>query len=89
VIVDVCFFDNGYRIAPPFGEFYRPHLVVTDSIEYLGVQFINLEKVQFGEHILCEAKLLFCADYSKLVENASFEIREGVHTVGEGIVIEI
>ena len=86
--VEVWFFDNSYREhGPPYGTTYRPHFVIKESSEYLGIQFESLEKASYGEHILCDIKLLYDGvDYSNLVSGVVFEIREGPHTVGEGVV---
>ena len=87
--VEVWFFDNAYRMhGPPYGTAYRPHLVIKEKEEYLGIQFENLEKAPYGEHILRDIKLLYDGvDYSNLVSGTAFYIKEGANTVGEGIVI--
>ena len=89
MLVKVWFLDNGTRKNPPFGTSYRPHFVIKNTIEYLGIQFENLEKRKFNEHILCSIILLYEGiDYSKLKKGISFDIKEGPYTVGEGFVIE-
>ena len=86
--VKVRFWGENHREMPPFGTAYRPHLVVKGTTEYLGVQFTNIDKVSFGEEILSGVELLYDGvDYSALVIGAAFEIREGTHIVGEGVVI--
>lgn len=86
--VEVCFYGNGYRKNPPYGEVYRPHFVIKGTSEYLGIQFIKLEEKPFDTKILCKIKTLYDGiDYSGLVSGISFEIKEGAHTVGDGIVV--
>ena len=87
VKVDVVFY-TGRRKTPPKGNVYRPHFVVKDTSEYLGIQFENLIENPFGTHILCDVKLLYDGvDYSQLTPDTSFLILEGALIVGEGIVI--
>jgi len=88
--VEVWFFA-GVRENPPFGTKYRPHLVVNGTKKYLGVQFNDLQEAPFGEHISNRVQLTygsFGVDYSKLILNVNFEIREGARVVGEGFVSE-
>jgi hypothetical protein len=86
---EVWFLDNGYRKAPPYGDTYRPHLVVEDTNEYLGVEFEAFEKPLFNEHIICRLKLPYeGVDYSELHEGVMFEVREGPHTVGKGSILK-
>ena len=86
--VEVWFFEST-RETPPYGWTYRPHLVVKNTDDLLGVEFINLDKSSFGEHILCEIRLPYSVDYSKLKEGVHFDIVEGGRNiVGEGIVLE-
>lgn len=91
-IIDVdVFFYKGMRKNPPYGDCYRPHLVVDGSDEYYsGIQFISLKKAPFEEHIIGKIELIYDEfDYSLLVENAHFLIKEGSKSVGEGVVLHI
>ena len=84
----VCFFTNSYRKKPPFGTAYRPHFVIKGTTEYLGIQFLNLDEAPLGEEIFSDIELLYDGVvYSTLVAGTSFEIKEGDHTVGEGVVV--
>ena len=87
MLVEVWF--NNHRKAPPFGAGYRPHFVIKGTEEYLGIQFTELEQAPVGEHILAEIRFLYCGlvDYSELVTDVEFEIREGRNVVGEGVVL--
>ena len=86
--VKVHFHAGAYRQKPPFGTTYCPHFVVKGTTEYLGIRFANLDDVPFGKETLSDVELLYDGvDYSALVKGAAFEIREGAHTVGEGVVI--
>ena len=89
IMVEIWFHNDSYRKTPPFGKGYRPHFVIKGTEEYIGVQFVEIENAPFGEHLLCEVEFLFygLVDYSKLVPDAKFEIREGRNIVGEGIVL--
>ena len=82
------------------GKDKKNHIISTTYInqDFLGMApvakngvryaFSNLEKSKFNEHILCDIILLYeGVDYSKLKKGASFEIKEGPHTVGKGFVI--
>ena len=90
MMVEICFFANGYRKEAPFGISYRPHFVVKGTTEYLGIQFVLLEKAPFDENVISEVEFLYeGVDYSGLNPGVCFEIREGAHTVGEGVVISI
>ncbi len=86
---EVWFHKDGTRKDTPHGAAYRPHLHIKGTDEYLGVQFDNLVKSRFGEHIICNINPLYTgADYSKLTNGTLFEIKEGRNTVGEGFVME-
>lgn len=69
---------------------YRPHLVIKNDFEYLGVQFIDGEEFVFEKEILGIVQPIYTetVDYSKLVQGTEFFILEGKNLVGEGIVIE-
>lgn len=89
MLVEIWFLNNGVRKNTPYGTTYCPHFVVKCTNEYLGIQFENLQKSQFNEHIKCSIKLLYeTVDYSNLKSGAYFDIKEGACTVGEGFVIE-
>ena len=63
VTVKVLFFEASYRKKPPFGTAYRPHFVVKEATEYLGVQFVNLAEAPFGEEIISEIELPYGGDW--------------------------
>lgn len=55
-----------------------------------GIQFENLPNRPFGTHIKCRAQLIYeslSVDYSRFSLGTKFDIREGSHTVGKGIVV--
>lgn len=68
---------------------YRPHFVIKNDFEYLGVQFVDGEDFVF-EKILGIVQPIYteAVDYSKLIQGAEFFILEGKNLVGEGVVIE-
>ena len=84
----VCFFADSYRKNFPSGTAYRPHFVIKGTTEYLGIEFLNLDEMPLGEEILSDIKFLYNnVDYSALAAGTTFEIKEGAHIVGEGVVI--
>ena len=87
----VTFFSK-QRITPPNlnnGK-YCPHLVIKDSDQLLGVNFIDGEEVIFDKPIRANAlPVNKDVDYSSLQEGTEFLIMEGGNIVGEGIVKEI
>jgi len=86
--VEVCFFENT-RETPPYGWTYRPHLTVRGTDDLLGVEFVDLDKSSFNEHVLCEIRLPYDIDYSQLKQGVYFDIIEGGRkVVGEGFVFE-
>ena len=86
--VKVRFYADAYRLKPPFGTAYCPHFVIKGTTEYLGIRFENLDEVPFETETLSDVELLYDGvDYSALTNGSAFEIKEGAHTVGEGIVI--
>ena len=87
--VEVWFFENANRKTPPYGWSYRPHLIVKDTEDLLGVEFMNLDKSEFNEHVFCEIRLPYSTDYSQLKQGVYFDIVEGRKIVGEGLVVEI
>ena len=69
---------------------YCPHLVIKDSEQLLGVNFIDGEDVIFNRPIRANALPLYeTVDYSTLQAGTEFFIMEGGNVVGEGIVKEI
>lgn len=90
--VKVKFYSNGIRKNPPCidGGRYSPHLVVEGDIEYLGVIFVEGNVSGFNNEV--DAIAIGPYDgvgYHKLVKDAKFLIKEGPHTVGEGVVEDI
>ena len=86
--IELWFFENS-RESPPYGWTYRPHLIVKGTNDLLGVEFINLDKSSFNEHIFCEIRLPYDIDYSQLKQGACFDVIEGGRTiVGEGHVVD-
>jgi len=82
--------ENG-RACMPIGSSYSPHLVILDTIDYLPVRFINVpEQAQQGIGFSLEIELLYPLeiDYSKLKVSCSFEIIEGIRSIGVGTVTE-
>ena len=69
---------------------YCPHLVIKDSDQLLGVNFIDGEEVIFDKPIRANAlPVNEDVDYSSLQEGTEFLIMEDGNIVGEGIVKEI
>ena len=87
----VTFFSKKRRTPPNLNnEKYCPHLVIKDSEQLLGVNFIDGEDVIFDKQIDANALLLYeTVDYSALQAGTEFLIMEGGNIVGEGIVKEI
>jgi hypothetical protein len=84
--------QGGRKTLPDLsGGEYRPHLVLGKeaNLEYLGVQFVECaDPVEFGVDLRVSVQLLYDGiDYSGLVPDRSFKIREGARPVGEGHVI--
>lgn len=69
---------------------YRPHFIIKNDSEYLGVQFIDGEEFAFEKEILGIVQPIHIdtVDYSKLISGTEFFILEGKNLVGEGVVIE-
>ena len=87
----VTFFSKKRRTPPNLinGK-YCPHLVIKDSEQLLGVNFIDGEDVIFNRPIRANALPLYeTVDYSTLQAGTEFLIMEGSTIVGEGIVKEI
>jgi hypothetical protein len=91
-MLEIIFYDKGRhcRETPPElnnGK-YCPHLVGKGSKEYLGVKFIDGEKVVLGKMVKGIAECLYeNVNYEGLDLNVVFFIMEGENRVGEGKVI--
>ena len=87
----VTFFSKKRRTPPNLNNGkYCPHLVIKDSDQLLGVNFIDGEDVIFNKKIRANALPLHeTIDYSALQAGTEFFIIEGSTIVGEGIVKEI
>ena len=87
----VTFFSKKRRTPPNLNNGkYCPHLVIKDSEQLLGVNFIDGEDVIFNRPIRANALPLYeTVDYSTLQACTEFLIMEGSTIVGEGIVKEI
>ena len=87
----VTFFSKKRRTPPNLNNGkYCPHLVIKDSDQLLGVNFIDGEDVIFNKKIRANALPLHeTADYSALQAGTEFLIMESGNIVGEGIVKEI
>lgn len=69
---------------------YCPHLVIKDSEQPLGVNFIDGEDVIFDKPIRANAlPVKEDIDYSALQDGTEFLILEGSAIIGEGFVKEI
>ena len=87
----VTFFSKKRRTPPNLNNGkYGPHLVIKDSDQLLGVNFIDGEDVIFNKKIRANALPLHeTIDYSALQAGTEFFVMEGGNIVGEGIVKEI
>ncbi|MBF1188453.1 MAG: hypothetical protein HXM02_10395 [[Eubacterium] sulci] len=87
----VTFFSKKRRTPPNLNNGkYCPHLVIKDSEQLLGVNFIDGEEVIFDKPIRANAlPVNEDIDYSALQVGTEFLIMEGGNVVGEGIVKEI
>ena len=87
----VTFFSKKRRTSPNLNNGkYCPHLVIKDSEQLLGVNFIDGEEVIFDKPIRANAlPVNEDIDYSALQVGTEFLIMEGGNVVGEGIVKEI
>ena len=92
--VKVKFYSNSIRKELPCIDSnrgrYSPHFVIDGDIEYLGVTFVDGNISLFD----METDAIVVAPYDgvgyhKLVKGVKFLIKEGPHTVGEGIVEDI
>jgi translation elongation factor EF-Tu-like GTPase len=72
---------------------YRPHLIPKGTEDYLGVSVVGIpesEAVLPGSTRTVEFEFMYpTIDYSQLSVGAQFEIREGLKSVGEGIVTKV
>ncbi len=69
---------------------YSPHIVVKDTEEQLGINFIDGEDVYFDQPIRSNAlPVNEDTDYSSLQVGTEFFIMEGSAIVGVGLVREI
>ena len=87
----VTFFSKKRRTPPNLNNGkYCPHLVIKDSDQLLGVNFIDGEDVTFDKQMGANALPVYeSVDYSALQAGTEFLIIEGDNIVGEGIVKEI
>lgn len=87
----VTFFSKKRRTPPNLNNGkYCPHLVIKDSDQLLGVNFIDGEDVIFNKKIRANALPLHeTIDYSALQAGTEFFVMEGGNIVGEGIVKDI
>lgn len=91
IYIKIKFFENKRKTSIRFSDGnYRPHFVVKNDSEYLGVQFIDGEEFVFEKEILGIVQPIYIdtVDYSKLIPGVEFFIVEGKNLVGEGVVIE-
>ena len=88
--VEVIFW-SGKRKMPPrlMSGKYCLHFVVTGTMEYLGVCFLDGDECIFDEPALGNAQPLYpdTIDYAPLENNAEFLIYEGAKVVGKGRVL--
>lgn len=89
IMISVTFF-SGKRETPPYLHNYRPHLVVKDDNEYLGVCFIEGSACEFNEAVITIVLPVYeNVHYNKLAINTPFFVMEGSNIVGEGVVEDI
>lgn len=87
----VTFFSKKRRMPANLNNGkYCPHLVIKDSEQLLGVNFIDGEDVIFDKEIGANVLPLYeTVDYSALQGGTEFLIMEGSNIVGEGVVRDI
>ena len=87
----VTFFSKKRSTPPNLNNGkYCPHIVIKDSDQLLGVNFIDGEDIIFDKPIRTNAlPVNEDIDYSALQAGTKFFIMEGGNIVGEGIVKEI
>jgi len=81
--------EDGGRSHPVSGVGcqYRPHLRVDSDSEYLGVCLVDGPVViSPGDQANVTFLLIYSVDYSPLKPNQTFQIVEGPHVVGRGII---
>ena len=91
IYIKIKFFEDKRKTPVKFSDRnYRPHFVIKNDSEYLGVQFIEGEELVFEKEILGIVQPLYTdtVDYSKLIPGTEFFILEGKNLVGEGVVVE-
>lgn len=84
--------EGGRDVLPDLASGpYRPHLVLDGdpAATYLGVEIVACDDdLSFDVDVHVVASLPYeRVDYSGLKPGASFKIREGARTVGEGVVV--
>ena len=91
IFCTVTFFSKKRRNPPNLNNGkYCPHLVIKDSEQLLGVNFIDGEDVIFDKPIRANALPVYeTVDYSALQADTEFFVMEGANIVGEGVVKEI
>ena len=93
ILVEVEFFKEGEtsRKASPNldNQAYRPHFVVKETKEYLGVWFVEGNAVELGEKTVAIVETIYDnVDYGLLFKSdTEFHIVEGANIVGQGKVI--
>lgn len=89
IMISVTFFSDK-RNTPPYLHNYRPHLVVKNDNEYLGVCFIEGSACEFNEAVSAIVLPVYeDVHYNKLTINTPFFVMEGPNIVGEGVVEDI
>jgi translation elongation factor EF-Tu-like GTPase len=81
----------GGRDAAPIGAPYRPHFRVGAG-EYLGVQFVDGPGTSVVAGVVATANVQFVYEgvsYAPLQPGVQFQVLEGPHIVGIGVVEEL
>lgn len=87
--VKVKFYSNARNSLPSLKCGYRPHFVVDEDSEFLGIEFLKLDLQEYD--VYGEAVVKFLYDnvgYHNLTKGVRFNIIEGTTVVGEGYVLE-
>lgn len=87
--VEVLFYKNVRNTMPVTG--YRPHIIMEDDKEYLGIRFFDIEKRELGQRGVAMIECMYeeqGVNYSKIIAGKSFKVMEGPHVVGEGRVLK-
>lgn len=92
VVVEFFPKEAGGRQGPPWlnGYRYSPHFRVTNSSEFLGIEFVSgPDQVEFNVQYHAIARFLYepNVSYEALIEGTEFEILEGPKVVGKGKII--